>query len=455
VKVSWPVLSGGAATNDALISGAVDYAASGVTPLIMLWAKSHGEYKGVAAVSNAPMFLNTTNPAVKSLKDFSEKDRIALPAVKVSIQAVVLQMAAAQAFGDGNFAKLDPLTVTMKHPDGLAALLSPRSEITGHLTTPPFMYEELADKRVHTVLDSYDVLGGPHTQIVLLSSTAFWKKNPRAFAAVRAALEEASAFIAKNRKGGRRAVSPVDQGQAIPGRGTWRNQSPRYWLCHRAASHCELRGLHGPHWLHQGEASIVEGYLLPRPRGQVASFMDAAAGHPLLAAEDVTITYCSGNRLVTAVSNISFEVQPADRLVLLGPSGCGKSTLLKAVAGFLKPSRGRILLDGRPIQGSSPERLMVFQEFDQLLPWKTLHENVVFALTTTGRAQRREAGEIAMDYLGKVKLLPFAHAYPHALSGGMKQRGAIARCLAMKPAVLLMDEPFRCSRCADPARDAA
>jgi NitT/TauT family transport system substrate-binding protein len=201
VKVTWPVLSGGAATNDALISGAVDYAASGVTPLIMLWAKSHGEYKGVAAVSNTPMYLNTTKPAVKSLKDFSEKDRIALPAVKVSIQAVVLQMAAAQAFGDGNFAKLDPLTVTMKHPDGLAALLSPRSEITGHLTTPPFMYEELADKRVHTVLDSYDVLGGPHTQIVLLSSTAFWKKNPRAFVAVRAALEEASAFIAKNRKG--------------------------------------------------------------------------------------------------------------------------------------------------------------------------------------------------------------------------------------------------------------
>ena len=170
--------------------------------------------------------------------------------------------------------------------------------------------------------------------------------------------------------------------------------------------------------------------------------MNLAASHPLLAAEGVSITYSTGNKLVTAVSNISFEVQPADRLVLLGPSGCGKSTLLKAVAGFLKPSRGRILLDGKPIQGPSPERLMVFQEFDQLLPWKTLHENVVFALTSTGRARRCEAGEIAMAYLGKVNLAPFAHTYPHALSGGMKQRGAIARCLAMKPAVLLMDEPF-------------
>jgi NitT/TauT family transport system ATP-binding protein len=158
--------------------------------------------------------------------------------------------------------------------------------------------------------------------------------------------------------------------------------------------------------------------------------MNLAGSRPLLAAEEVSIIYCAGSSWVTAVSNITFEVQPADRLVLLGPSGCGKSTLLKAVAGFLKPSRGRILLDGTPIQGPSPERLMVFQEFDQLLPWKTLHENVVFALTSTGRAHRREASELAMAYLGKVNLAPFARAYPHALSGGMKQRGAIARCLA-------------------------
>jgi len=170
--------------------------------------------------------------------------------------------------------------------------------------------------------------------------------------------------------------------------------------------------------------------------------MNMAASHPLLTVEDVSITYSAGSRVVTAVSNTSFEVQPADRLVLLGPSGCGKSTLLKAVAGFLKPSQGRILLDGTSIQGPSSERLLVFQEFDQLLPWKTLHENVVFALTSTGRAHRREAGEVAMAYLGKVNLTPFAHSYPHALSGGMKQRGAIARCLAMRPAVLLMDEPF-------------
>ena len=200
VTVSWPVLSGGAATNDALISGAVDYVSSGITPLILLWAKSAGEYKGVAAVNSSPMYLNTTNSTVRTLKDFTDKDRIALPAVKVSIQAVVLQMAVAQTFGSENFAKLDPLTVTMKHPDGVAALLSPRSEITAHFTTPPFMFYELRDKRVHTVLDSFKVLGGPHTQVVLSSSKTFGQKNPRVFAAVRAALEEASAFIANDRR---------------------------------------------------------------------------------------------------------------------------------------------------------------------------------------------------------------------------------------------------------------
>ena len=170
--------------------------------------------------------------------------------------------------------------------------------------------------------------------------------------------------------------------------------------------------------------------------------MGSAAHNPLLAAENVTITYPSGKRLVTAVADVSFKVEPADRLVLLGPSGCGKSTLLKAVAGFLKPSCGRILLDGTPIQGPSPERVMVFQEFDQLLPWKTLLENIVFALTSSRRGTRREAEALALYFLDKVKLTPFARSYPHALSGGMKQRGAIARCLAMKPSVLLMDEPF-------------
>jgi len=200
VKVTWQIFGGGSATNDALISNAVDFSASGVAPLIILWAKSSGQYKGVAAISSSPMYLNTVNPEVKSVKDFTQKDRIALPAVKVSIQAIALQMAAAKAFGDNNFAKLDPLTVSMKHPDAMTALLSEGSEVTAHLTTPPYSFRELNNPRVRKLFSSYDLVGGQHTQILIASSNTFRQKNPRTVAVVLSALEDADLFIKKNRK---------------------------------------------------------------------------------------------------------------------------------------------------------------------------------------------------------------------------------------------------------------
>lgn len=200
VKVTWAVLGGGAPSNDALLSGSVDYISTGVTPLVLLWAKSGGKVKGVAALISTPVVVNTTNPAVKTIADFGEKDRIAVPSVKISIQAVVLQLAAEKAFGAGNHGRLDPLTVALKHPDAVAALLSGRSEISGHAASPPFVAQELADKRVRQVLSSYDVLGGPHTFNVLSSSQAFADANPRTFAVVYGALTEAIAWIKKNPK---------------------------------------------------------------------------------------------------------------------------------------------------------------------------------------------------------------------------------------------------------------
>jgi NitT/TauT family transport system substrate-binding protein len=200
VKVTWATLGGGSAMNDALLSNSVDYISSGVAPLLVLWDKSKGGVKGVSAIISTPNYLNTNNPAVKSIRDFSDKDRIGLPAVKVSIQAIILQMAAAKEFGPENYAKLDKLTVTMKHPDAMAALLSGKSEITGHLTSPPFMFQELDDKRIRTVLNSYDVLGGPHTFNVVTTSKAFHDSNPRTYAAVFSALEEAITFINKNKR---------------------------------------------------------------------------------------------------------------------------------------------------------------------------------------------------------------------------------------------------------------
>lgn len=162
----------------------------------------------------------------------------------------------------------------------------------------------------------------------------------------------------------------------------------------------------------------------------------------LLSVEGLTLRYNAGKHAVTAVSQVSFRVAESDRFVILGPSGCGKSTLLKAVGGFVEPVEGAILLNGEKVRAPGPDRVFVFQEFDQLLPWKTVKENIAFALTASGKLARREAAERAMFYVEKVRLTEFANSYPHTLSGGMKQRVAIARGMAMEPKILLMDEPF-------------
>ena len=163
---------------------------------------------------------------------------------------------------------------------------------------------------------------------------------------------------------------------------------------------------------------------------------------PLLAVDKVSIEYKTRERRVRATHQVSFDVHEAERFILLGASGCGKSTLLKAIAGFIEPTEGRIAIDGNAVRGPGPDRIVVFQEFDQLPPWKTLRQNVAFPLVASRKLNRREADERAMHYLDKVGLSAFADAYPHTLSGGMKQRVAIARALAMQPRVLLMDEPF-------------
>jgi NitT/TauT family transport system ATP-binding protein len=162
----------------------------------------------------------------------------------------------------------------------------------------------------------------------------------------------------------------------------------------------------------------------------------------LLEVDGVTLQYKTPQHLVTATYRVGFSVHRGDRFIVLGPSGCGKSTLLKGIAGFLKPVEGSIRLNGKAIDRPGPDRMMVFQEFDQLLPWKTVRQNVVFPMVTSGRFPAREAGERALSAIAKVGLAKFVDVYPHMLSGGMKQRVAIARAMAMEPDILLMDEPF-------------
>ena len=162
----------------------------------------------------------------------------------------------------------------------------------------------------------------------------------------------------------------------------------------------------------------------------------------LLDVSDVTLRYKTSSAVVTATERVSFSVDRSDRFVLLGPSGCGKSTLLKAVGGYMTPSEGKMRISGREISEPGADRMMIFQEFDQLLPWKTVLENVMFPLLMTRRLPRREAEVRARAYIEKVSLTRVVDFYPHTLSGGMKQRVAIARGMAMEPDILLMDEPF-------------
>ena len=204
VSTSWATLDGGNVINDAMLSGNLDIAGTGAPGFITLWSKANGiprsEVIGLGALSTASLWLNTNNPNIKSLKDFTPKDKIAIPGIKTSLSAVVLQMAVAKEFGHANYAKLDPLTVSLGHPEAVGALLSGKTEITAHFTSPPFSYQEAKDPRITKVLSSTAVLGNI-TLDVVFAMKQFTVQNPKLTQAFAAAQEEANAYIARDRKG--------------------------------------------------------------------------------------------------------------------------------------------------------------------------------------------------------------------------------------------------------------
>ncbi|GKT13933.1 ABC transporter substrate-binding protein [Acidovorax sp. SUPP2522] len=198
IQVDYLQLSGGSAVNDALLSGNIDIAGAGVGPLFTLWDRTKGRQnvKGVASLGNFPYYLVSNNPKVKTLADFTEQDRIALPAVGVSVQSRVLQMASAKLWGDKDFNRLDKIQVALPHPDAAAAIIKGGTEITGHFGNPPFQEQELAgNPAARIVLNSYDVLGGPSSATVLYATEKFRRESPKTYKAFLDGLDEAAKFI--------------------------------------------------------------------------------------------------------------------------------------------------------------------------------------------------------------------------------------------------------------------
>lgn len=201
IAVETVQLSGGNAVNDALLSGSIDLAGAGVGPLLTIWDRTAGRQnvKGVASLGNFPYYLISTNPKVRTIADLGEGDRIALPAVTVSVQARILQMAAAKQWGVKEAARLDRLTQSLPHPDAAAAVIAGRTEINGHFATPPYQEQELAgNPAAHIVLNSYDVQGGPSSSTVLYATEKFVRENPKTYRAFVEALAEAAQIAARD-----------------------------------------------------------------------------------------------------------------------------------------------------------------------------------------------------------------------------------------------------------------
>jgi len=202
VTISWVKVAGPSVMNDGVITGAIQFIAVGAPSLITLWEKTKDSVgvKGVCAMTTYPLYLNVRNPAIKSIRDFSDKDRIVVPSVKVSTQAIMLQMAAAKEFGDANYARLDPWTVGLSHPDGLLAITNNTSGVDAHFTTSPFHEQEMKIPGIRTLTTSYEILGGPATAIVIATSTRYRDANPKTYKAFFDALKEAIDTINKDKR---------------------------------------------------------------------------------------------------------------------------------------------------------------------------------------------------------------------------------------------------------------
>ena len=202
VKTNWQKVAGPSVINDGLLSGNVHFGAVGAPSLVTLWSrtKSNVGVKGVAAMTSYPLYFVTRNPELKSLKDLSQKDKIAVPSVKISTQALMLQMAAADLFGQANYTKFDELTVSLSHPDAMIALMNNTSGVNAHFATSPFYEQEMKFPNARVLTTSYDILGGRASALVLIASSKFHEANPKVYKAFLAAQKEAIDAINKDKR---------------------------------------------------------------------------------------------------------------------------------------------------------------------------------------------------------------------------------------------------------------
>jgi len=217
VKVEWVTMGGPAALNDGILSGAIDFASVGLPNLVTMWEKTRGEgaVRGFSGNNAMPLLLVSRNPAVKTVKDYGAESRIAVPSAKLSAQAILLQMSVAKEFGDAGYAKLDPLTLSMGHPDAMAALLT--GQIDSHYSSAPFQYKELETPGIHLVLSSYEPMGGAHSVGALVMRTKFRDENPKTLAAIRAAFDEATEWVKANHREAADSYLRVTKEKVAPG----------------------------------------------------------------------------------------------------------------------------------------------------------------------------------------------------------------------------------------------